>query len=251
MSRYRKWQRKRRLEIVGREWIISRRERRAVRNFPNELVGREREDGICWKGKVEPQNNSALWKLPREVRDMIWEEAAGGYLVHLSWLDAYRKLQFSRCKGDDGICVGPDCQTIRKGKGVPDLWGNIDLIGYLLVCRKMYDEILPILYGENCFSFGTLDNILRFSITIPRQQMSMIRRVQWYFPKAPESQQNGEAGSPWPKCNGSNEECYCLWCWKKETWAKDYCETTRAYELIPLGLCGDCWERNPASEVWK
>ncbi|KAF7922337.1 uncharacterized protein EAE97_011079 [Botrytis byssoidea] len=133
MSRYRKKKRRERLEQVGREWEEGRKARNKRRLFPNMLQGRERENGLIWNGEVDKQDKSSLYKLPREVRDLIWKEATGEYLVHLTWLEAYRRFDVSRCKGENGNCIGSACQGVRKGKGAKDMWGNVDLLSYLLV----------------------------------------------------------------------------------------------------------------------
>ncbi|KAF5875836.1 uncharacterized protein Bfra_002232 [Botrytis fragariae] len=150
-----------RLAIVGREWDKSREGRRATKGIPDELQGRDRQDRIVWEGGVNQQDGSSLCSLPREVRDIIWKEIMGGYLIHFIWLNAYRRFDIFRCKGVNGKCIGPACQEIKKGKGVKDHWGNVELLGHLLVCRKMYEEMLPLLYGKNYFQFIHISNRCR------------------------------------------------------------------------------------------
>lgn len=84
------------------------------------------------------QLGSNLFKLPLEIRRMIYGEAIGGYVFHISFLEAYRKMGHSRCKMRfPEICKGVPCRQLHKQKGAADAWGNVDLLSLLLSCRRM------------------------------------------------------------------------------------------------------------------
>ncbi len=90
------------------------------------------------RGRTEWQEQSPLFNLPLEIRRQIYEEAIGGYTLHVFTLDAYRRMAHTRCKTavmpEHGNC---SCAVRARQKGVCDEWGNSELLALLMTCRRM------------------------------------------------------------------------------------------------------------------
>jgi hypothetical protein len=89
---------------------------------------------------TDGQEKSGLFKLPFEIRRKIYEETLGGYVIHIYFMEAYRKMSHTRCKAGrfaQEICQGTLCRKVLKLPGVPDQWGNANLLSLLQSCRRM------------------------------------------------------------------------------------------------------------------
>lgn len=87
--------------------------------------------------RTEDQFQSPLFQLPLEVRRQIYEEVLGGYVIHIYFVQAYRRLSHIRCKDRSPLCKGTTCRTRHKVPGAKDPWGNISLLHMLQSCRRM------------------------------------------------------------------------------------------------------------------
>ncbi|RDL31488.1 uncharacterized protein BP5553_09697 [Venustampulla echinocandica] len=87
----------------------------------------------------EQDGHSRLMALPWEVRQQIYHETIGGYLMQIRFEDAYRKMTHSRCKHTDiRTCERAGCKTSNnKQRGAPDQWGQVNLLAILQTCRVM------------------------------------------------------------------------------------------------------------------
>jgi hypothetical protein len=102
-------------------------------------MGRDVE-AIGMRGRTHPQEQSFFFKLPEEIRRQIYGELISGYTFHIRYIEAYRRMGHTRCKTklpDTCKCL----YYVRK-KGVPDEWGQADLLAPLQTCRKMYSTVL-------------------------------------------------------------------------------------------------------------
>ncbi len=86
------------------------------------------------KRKTDAQEKSRLFDLPFETRQKIWKELTGGYVIHIKYVDGYRRIQHQRCKSRCGRC---ECRRQSKQKGALDPWGQCDLLAPLRSCRRM------------------------------------------------------------------------------------------------------------------
>lgn len=87
---------------------------------------------------TEQQENSGLFQLPLEIRRGIYENVLGGYVIHIYFVEAYRRMGQTRCKSRaPEVCRGVPCRQIVKVKGAKDAWGNIGLLPLLQSCRRM------------------------------------------------------------------------------------------------------------------
>jgi hypothetical protein len=109
-------------------------------------IGREHpmEDDIdAAKGEMRPapwteqQAESPLFKLPFEIRKMIYEEVIGGYVFHIKYLEAYKKYCHTRCKRPLPKNHMAHCVWAKSHRGFVDPWGQSDLMAMLKSCRRM------------------------------------------------------------------------------------------------------------------
>jgi hypothetical protein len=105
-----------------------------------EIEDVERGDAVE-KAKVwriaDWQENSAFFNLPLEIRKQIYEEAIGGYTLHIFTLDAYRRMSHTRCKGVSPTSASCQCPLLSRQPCVADEWGNICLLSLVMTCRRM------------------------------------------------------------------------------------------------------------------
>ena len=104
------------------------------------------ENGNCAVERVVPtaekrtsrQEQSILFKLPLEIRKLVYKEAIGKYKINISFNRTYRKMDHQRCKhqtSDD--CKNSLCIHLHKHKGARDAYGQTDLLALLKTCRMM------------------------------------------------------------------------------------------------------------------
>lgn len=73
-------------------------------------------------------------RLPRELRDMVYQEVLGNDFLFLSWFQP---------RGGNGYFAIADRSARSKGK-----------FALLKTCRNIYVEAIPILYSSNTFGFA-------------------------------------------------------------------------------------------------
>jgi len=86
---------------------------------------------------TDQQTVSLLFKLPREVRLMIYEEVLGGKVFHI--VRRKEKLGHKLCKGSGNPdqCISDHCRGFKAASGVHGGRGDGGLIQLLQSCRKM------------------------------------------------------------------------------------------------------------------
>ncbi|OJD33416.1 memo1 family protein [Diplodia corticola] len=150
------------------------------------------------------QLQSPLFRLPAEIRLMVWEYALGDELIHMehcsarkcyepghpaapvSWAILYKEERLACGKTwaqkdwlknmnwhfASTVCTKnadlPDGQTVRKGA----------ILGLPLSCKRCYRESLAFLYMNNLFDFKTPQDFLCFSKTIPRPLTTPVTRIR-------------------------------------------------------------------------
>ncbi|KAH8667485.1 hypothetical protein BGZ60DRAFT_431719 [Tricladium varicosporioides] len=128
------------------------------------------------------QDSSFMTKLPYEIRQQIYRETIGGYVFHIYFVDAYRRMAHLRCKHQDpDRCEKRDCRNRLKQQGAKDKWGQCDLMALLQSCRIIYSEAIDLLYKCNTFEFMDIENVLRLSMTILPERMKLITNIRWKY----------------------------------------------------------------------
>jgi hypothetical protein len=135
---------------IGRKVIISEEEEVGVAVGVEE-IGEKGNDGLVVREKkkvvaatTDDQMQSMLFQLPLEIRRQIWEETMGGYVFHIYFVQAYRRMSHTRCKTrEPEMCKGRDtpprepCRNTFKVPGAKDAWGHSNLLSVLQSCRRM------------------------------------------------------------------------------------------------------------------
>jgi hypothetical protein len=202
---------------------------------------------IGMRGRTDPQEQSFFFKLPEEIRRQIYGELISGYTFHIRYIEAYRRMGHTRCKTklpDTCKCL----YYVRK-KGVPDEWGQADLLAPLQTCRRMYSTVIStphewvatnpknrysegieMLYRRNTFDFESLAAVLKLSLTILPERMQMIKLVQWRYawpirgfwpgsfnPAIANFERKGtQTTLPWLACCSPDSPCTCIACMPTE-----------------------------------
>lgn len=105
--------------------------------------GEEWQEGDDVKASKMPaatgaQRESLFFKLPLEIRRKIYGEVLGHHVIHIYFVEAYRKMSHTRCKlRFPDVCRRLECRHNIKIRGAQDQWGNISLLPLLQSCRRM------------------------------------------------------------------------------------------------------------------
>lgn len=90
------------------------------------------------RGYTSRQEQSPFFKLPFEIRRQIYQDILGGYVIHIRFLEAYRKMAHSRCNiRHPKTCTRDWCRKNYKQEGASDPWKVKGLLDMLLSCRMM------------------------------------------------------------------------------------------------------------------
>lgn len=107
------------------------------RKRPLSVVSSDYDEDARQPLKVDQQTASWLFKLPKEVRLMIYEEVLGGMIIHI--VRRKTRLGHKLCKGngDPQQCISDHCRGFKVQSGVHAGRGGGGLIQILQSCRKM------------------------------------------------------------------------------------------------------------------
>jgi hypothetical protein len=143
-----------------------------------EVTGMGRDvEAIGMRGRTDPQEQSFFFKLPEEIRRQIYGEIISGYTFHIRYIEAYRRMGHTRCRTKlPNTCK---CLYYVRKKGVPDEWGQADLLAPLQACRRMYCTVsspamneLPLILRIGIVKESRCCTEITFSISSPWQQCS-------------------------------------------------------------------------------
>ncbi|KAL2216636.1 hypothetical protein M432DRAFT_633827 [Thermoascus aurantiacus ATCC 26904] len=122
-----------------------------------------------------------LTKLSPEIRLMIWEEALGGFRLHIIQR-SHRRLGHVICPLTDSceICRGGLSQPVKDGE-VPSEW---NLLSLPMTCKQIYRETIRMVYSFNTFEFSNTWSLTYLRPTIPQERWDDIRvlELKWAFP---------------------------------------------------------------------
>ena len=145
-----------------------------------------------------PQSKSALFsRLSPEIRQLIWDILVGGNCFHIARLP--RRLLAIKCAediGPPGATASHNCWGLKTDYECTTHYAGLylypfnnhparpaNLASVLQVCRRMYAETLPILYGNNTFDINHLDTLFYLEQSILPSRMEQIRflNLEWRF----------------------------------------------------------------------
>ncbi|CDM35310.1 hypothetical protein DTO013E5_6739 [Penicillium roqueforti] len=165
------------------------------------------------------QAQSPLFEcLPTEVRLLIWEHYLCSRMLHIirpdqhKWKRSRKEIVGILCSEPRNFCpCSHHCWGLlaRRPGGnciTPMNYGSYyhensewkfdtrraDFVPLLQTCRRLYSEVIDMIFQKNTFLFNHTDTIIDFSRTLLPQRLSMIRTLQLSFPDP--------GGLSWNKC---------------------------------------------------
>ncbi|KAF1992826.1 hypothetical protein P154DRAFT_568375 [Amniculicola lignicola CBS 123094] len=149
---------------------------------------------------IKGQEQSLLFALPPELRDMIYERVVGRERIYvgLTELDQ-RDEEEQEEERDQGGCIPWRHSKNAKEKDGKrrllcawrDGWVKLGVIPFLQSCRRIYLETIDILYTHPTFTFRKSSAFLSFSSSLPPHHFSLLRHIHFdlifRFKPAPDS----------------------------------------------------------------
>ncbi|CAF9939913.1 MAG: hypothetical protein HETSPECPRED_002100 [Heterodermia speciosa] len=136
-------------------------------------------------GEAQP-SNPPFFRLPPEVRQMIYTEVLGGQTLHI--IRKRNRLGFLKCRAPRReACPTKSCLGSVDGDGV---WtrgvsgkektdgGLLDLA---LVSRRVYTEALTVLYAANEFYLSSLLTLFSLQRTLVPHRLAAIKSLTLYW----------------------------------------------------------------------
>ncbi|KAF2110739.1 hypothetical protein BDV96DRAFT_199100 [Lophiotrema nucula] len=127
-----------------------------------------------------------LYRLPYEIRDLIWQYALGGHHIHI--VKRRGRLGSVYCPAEDPLDDSRKdlCLLSRNDAGfyTPTAWPpDVKPLGLLRSCRQIYSEAIEYLYSLNTFSFDDFTLLPIFlSMLLPqRRKLIASLHVSWDF----------------------------------------------------------------------
>jgi hypothetical protein len=142
------------------------------------------------KAACERQSSSPLLRLPRELRDKIWEDACVGNIIHVS-PNPTSKSDQTCSKYRYHSCVSPKgLQSLACPPGIGDhincstTDGN-SCVDLRLVCKQIYLELSDLntnFFSQSAFQFATLRQAEDFLFGISEEQRAAITHLRLAIP---------------------------------------------------------------------
>ncbi|MCJ1479384.1 hypothetical protein MMC13_008069 [Lambiella insularis] len=137
------------------------------------------------------QRLSPLFRLPPEIRSMIYRDVLGGNDFHLA--GTWKRLGYVKCREENKKefwhheCYQPRlykgyCNTPMKHATLPQKSPDQQLLPLLKTCRRIYTEAVGVLYSQNTFLAQCPDDILHLSQTLLPQRLNSITSLALYWP---------------------------------------------------------------------
>ncbi|OCL10824.1 hypothetical protein AOQ84DRAFT_314832 [Glonium stellatum] len=138
--------------------------------------------------RTSPQNQSLFFsKLPLELRQMIYELAVGEEVIHLTRASKGKFGHFLCEEGNLGFAQGSGCSCrVLVGGNAGKRLGTW-ILGFLMICRRMYSEAISILYKSHTFSLLHITHLLYLPQRVPAPRLNTIRtlRLRWHIRALP------------------------------------------------------------------
>ncbi|KAJ6041633.1 hypothetical protein N7460_007023 [Penicillium canescens] len=154
---------------------LPRRRRRTISPPPIRPQKRKRNMTESLSQSSCPSESFLLTRLPRGVRQLVWEAALGGLRLHI--------IQRHKRRLGHIVCPQLDSCVICNEKVAQPVKGDIaqvtgSLIALPMVCRQMYRETIDVLYGRNTFEFSNAWTLSYLQSTILRHRWDNIRQIE-------------------------------------------------------------------------
>ncbi|MDI1486193.1 MAG: hypothetical protein OHK93_005419 [Ramalina farinacea] len=142
-----------------------------------------RSNNLPNSNKAGEQTQAALiWKLPVEVREMIYARlfsAAEEDGVLYIYRRTDRRLGCSSIRPARTDGLRDDSGAIAREDMPPPGCGGV--VALIQTCRLVYGEVVPLVYGKPRFWFNDLDTLVHFTRTVLSQRVAMMSDVTVSF----------------------------------------------------------------------
>lgn len=144
------------------------------------------EDSTPTAPEAANQPQSLFFKLPIELREVIYKEVLGESNIHIKNGKSLRHLR-CKCSSCPGIgyyfYYGSTWKKPWECDGTKyDYDGDRLPISLLRTCRQVYSEAINLLYSSNIFSFRDADTLQRFLCSMPSQRKDHITTIHLDLP---------------------------------------------------------------------
>ncbi|KAF2737753.1 hypothetical protein EJ04DRAFT_520810 [Polyplosphaeria fusca] len=136
------------------------------------------------KRKTQWQEQSIWFRLPIEIRLLIYGEYFGG---GEEVIVGFRKDALTACTGkvyideqDTSAYIERD-QFWHHNARRFDLYRRVDVLPLLLTCTKIYSEAIPVLYADPIYTFTNPVSFLAFSASITPQHFHQLQNIYLDF----------------------------------------------------------------------
>ena len=197
---------KRRIDNAPVPLPKSRARSLTLRLSPPAAHGKAKKKDVTAQRTIDQLESSILYRLPLEIRIMVWEHALGGNHVHIT--RKRKRLGHAICPNPNLAIEGGKelCTATRDGYGfwrATEYPKKMSPLSLLKTCRQMcvfpflcqtrtnvgisYSEAIDTLYSCNTFSFNDLDAVLSFQSTVLPCRFKLIQSLEliWEFQQSP------------------------------------------------------------------
>ncbi|CZR57230.1 uncharacterized protein PAC_07120 [Phialocephala subalpina] len=125
---------------------------------------------------------SPLFKLPREILFLIYEQVIGDTILHI--VRRSNGLAHAMCcnnsSGSQEDCRDFKCRGTKLPNGVcmPNGRSHTGILPLLQTCRKIYIDAVQVLYISNTFDFDCMESLISFSTCILPHRFDSIQNLQ-------------------------------------------------------------------------
>ena len=134
----------------------------------------------------DTQSQSSLLRLPPEIRQLIWQHAIGGHLLHIARAkDRLFAISCTQPYGAERNTRHHGCWdlTFDMDRWEPTLYGgHVKPLGILApaqTCRLVYSEVMPILYGDNIFDVNHPETVTALGKTVLPRRLEQVRSLNF------------------------------------------------------------------------
>ncbi|RJE27153.1 hypothetical protein PHISCL_00506 [Aspergillus sclerotialis] len=132
------------------------------------------------------QSQSPFFRLPLELREIIYKQVLGDSNIHIKNGKSLRHLR-CKCTSCPGIgyyfYYGSTWKKPWECDGTKyDYDGDRLPVSLLRSCRRVYTEAIDLLYSSNIFSFRDANTLQRFLCSMPSQRKELITTIHMDLP---------------------------------------------------------------------
>ncbi|KAH7419199.1 hypothetical protein BKA64DRAFT_9821 [Cadophora sp. MPI-SDFR-AT-0126] len=135
---------------------------------------------------LHDQDQSPLFRLPKEVLDLICEHAVGNRLVHIMRRPT-GGLGHEVCKlgneSSPNACKEQQCRGVKlaTGRYAKSSQPGENFVALLQTCRKLYVAAIRVLYETTIFDFDSMESLITLSTSTLPHRYDSIQHLSFDF----------------------------------------------------------------------